>query len=435
MTTAFQTTVRLRKISALHLSFLFLSFLVFTGCDKPAKEVEYEVLWSKTYGGTGFEEARSLAERDGHYVFMATTESSNGDVVGNHGRTDIWVVKVDGSGNLVWQRALGGTADEKGYVLQATADGGYLVGGSAQSNNGDVTTMPSGYLGSWLVKLGVNGSPIWNKVPELGLSQLTGIVATPDLNFVATGWRLGAMGLNASWHYRMNAAGDSIWNRYGNRSCESAVIISAADNHYLLAGRRNTRWSSSGGLVEFNGYAYRTDASGLVQWEQTFGGSKHDQINGAYAMPDGSFLLAGYTESTESEVGGNKGGEDAWLVKLSAGGAVLWQKTYGGSSKDRFTSIQRTKDGKLLLGGRTESKDGDVVGNKGGADAWIVIVDETGNLVNQTTLGGDADEGAYGVLEDATGAYVLWGYSHSNNGDVANQKGAGDAWLVRFRAK
>ena len=433
MTTAIQTTIRLRKLSTQHLAFLFLSFLAFTGCDKPTEE-EYEVLWSRTYGGSLHEQARSLVEKEGSYVFAGWTASKDGDVLGSHGGHDVWVGKVDGSGNLMWQRALGGTNGEQANSIKASSDGGYFVGGSTDGTNGDISA-PANSSGAWLLKLNTTGQILWNQMPQSGWSKITAITTTSDNNLVATGWRVGTMGLNASWQYKASMQGDSLWFEHAGRSCESAAIIQAIDGGYLVAGRTNTKWSSSGALVEHNGYIYKTDAKGSVQWTKVLGGTQHDQFDGVYTNADGSIILAGHSGSNDGDVSGNKGAADGWLVKLNAQGDLLWQKTIGGSGTDAFTSIFRTKDGQFLLSGFTDSNDGDAGNNAGGKDAWIVVVDDNGNLVKKLTLGGSGDDGANGVREDADGAYLLWGYSSSSDMDVPKHQGNGDVWLMRFRTK
>ena len=80
------------------------------------------------------------------------TISTNGDVTGNHGSNDYWVVKLDAAGNILWQKALGGTGSDQAQAITASADGGYVVAGYSNSNDGDVTGNHGSY-DSWVVKL------------------------------------------------------------------------------------------------------------------------------------------------------------------------------------------------------------------------------------------------------------------------------------------
>ena len=98
-----------------------------------------KIVWQKCYGGSGFDQGVAIVETaDGGLVFAATTSSKDGDVVGNHGRTDVWVVKVDRTGTLLWQKCIGGTGSDSVNSLQKTSDGGFVVAGLTTSNDGDV---------------------------------------------------------------------------------------------------------------------------------------------------------------------------------------------------------------------------------------------------------------------------------------------------------
>ena len=88
------------------------------------------IVWQKMYGGSRIDDAHSLAaSADGGYFVAGLTRSENGDVIGNHGNVDAWVIKVDATGNLLWQKALGGTGFEEARSVKATPDGGCIVGG------------------------------------------------------------------------------------------------------------------------------------------------------------------------------------------------------------------------------------------------------------------------------------------------------------------
>lgn len=91
-------------------------------------------------GGSGFDEARAVQQTsDGGYIVAGTTKSINGNVTGNHGDNDIWVVKLNSGGTMEWQKTLGGTGDEVAYSVKQTTDGGYVLAGETSSTDGDVT--------------------------------------------------------------------------------------------------------------------------------------------------------------------------------------------------------------------------------------------------------------------------------------------------------
>ena len=127
-----------------------------------------DLQWERSFRGTGTDAPFSLVETpaDG-YAAVGITSSSNGDVTGYHGGFyDQWVVRVDAAGELLWQKAMGGSADDRAAAIQRTEDGGYVIAGFSNSNDGDVTSAFPGY-DLWLVKLAADDvsipehEPIW----------------------------------------------------------------------------------------------------------------------------------------------------------------------------------------------------------------------------------------------------------------------------------
>jgi hypothetical protein len=126
------------------------------------------ITWNKLLGGSGDDIAYSIQQTsDGGYTVAGESRSSaNGDVTGtNHGNYDYWILKLDANGNINWNKLFGGTNDDVANCIQQTADGGYIVAGSSQSSaNGDVTGTNHGLTDYWVVKLNASGNITWNKL-------------------------------------------------------------------------------------------------------------------------------------------------------------------------------------------------------------------------------------------------------------------------------
>src|SRR5260221_8114953 len=124
------------------------------------------IQWQKCLGGTGSEQANSIRETtDGGYIVAGGSSSNNGDVSGNHSTltTDYWIAKISGNGTLQWQKCLGGTGYDVAYAIEQTTDGGYIVAGYTNSTNGDVTGNHSNFYDEWIVKLDSSGIIQWQK--------------------------------------------------------------------------------------------------------------------------------------------------------------------------------------------------------------------------------------------------------------------------------
>lgn len=161
-------------------------------------------------------------------------------------------------------------------------------------------------------------------------------------------------------------------------------------------------------------------------WQKTLGGTKEDKGNGIIKAIDGGFIVVGSTKSNNGDLTGHHGStdsSDAWVVKLSATGAIEWQRNYGGTGKDEFNTVIRTSDGNYICFGTTTSSDGDVTGyhtGGGNTDWWVVKIDRYGNIIWQKALGGTSNEPAGSVREFSDGSLYLIGSTWSKDGDVGN---------------
>ena len=155
-----------------------------------------------------------------------------------------------------------------------------------------------------------------------------------------------------------------------------------------------------------------------IQWQKSLGGSSYDLAKSIQQTSDGGYIIAGESDSTNGDVTGNHGTSDFWIVKLNALGIIEWQKSLGGSYSDMANSIQQTSDGGYIVAGESGSINGDVTGNHGNADYWIVKLDPSGNIQWQKSLGGSNRDAANSIKQTSDGGYIVAGESSSNNGDV-----------------
>ena len=147
---------------------------------------------------------------------------------------------------------------------------------------------------------------------------------------------------------------------------------------------------------------------------------------------DGGYIIAGMSNSTNGDVSGNHGNPDYWLVKLDTNGNLQWQKSYGGSAADAASSVRQTSDGGYIIAGQSESNDGDVSGNHGYIDYWIVKTDSNGNLQWQKSFGGSGEDSAYYIEQSNDSGYIIVGSTESYNGDVTGFHGGyEDYWIVK----
>jgi hypothetical protein len=401
------------------------------------------IQWQKCLGGMWNDWASSIQPTlDGGYIVAGTTKSNDGDVTGNQGGKDMWVVKISATGTIQWQKSFGGIADDVAYSILPTLDGGYIVAGSTDSYNGDVTGYHLG-RDAWVVKLFANGVIEWQKaLGGLEVDEASSIQITADGGYIVAGCTgsisgdvTGNNGGEDFWIVKLSATGDLIWQKnLGGTGNDFAYSIQITpDGGYIVAGSINsTDGDVTGNHGNNDAWVVKLSVTGVTLWQKALGGTGYDLAISILPAPDGGYIVAGFTVSTDGDVTGNHGGEDAWIVKLTSAGDLLWQKTFGGSGDDRASSIQITPDGGYIVSGETYSTNGDVTGSHGYSDAWVMKLSTSGALVWQKALGGNFYDYAYCTQLATDAGYIIAGSTESDNGDVIGNHGWSDAWIIKL---
>jgi hypothetical protein len=260
---------------------------------------------------------------DGGYVVAGETNSIDGQVVGMHGMMDAWIVKITATGNISWQKCLGGSQIEQAYCIQQTSDGGYIVAGSSNSNDKDVSGN-HGLTDCWIVKLTVTGDISWQK--SLG----------------------------------------------GSSNEEALSILQTSDGGYLFAGfTESNEGDVSGNHGDADAWIVKLTQTGTISWQKCIGSVSAERALSIIKTSDGGYAFSGYMDPIDNV----KGNYDFWLVKLDINGQVTGQKTFNGS-QGTAESIIQTSDGNYAIVGPTSSITGDVIGHTLGnqPDWWIIKI-------------------------------------------------------------
>jgi Secretion system C-terminal sorting domain len=418
---------------------VFLSSL-FVAAQAPA------IQWQKTFGGSSLEFGRIMIETsDGGYIIADTTNSGDGDVSGYHGGGDIWVVKTDSLGNIVWTKTLGGTDSEFINSIKQTSDGGYILAGETSSTDGDITGFNGGFSDVWVVKLDSLGNLVWQKALGGTSSEESGdIVQAADGGYIVAcssysnnGNVSGNHGNYDFWIVKLNSLGAIVWQKaLGGTSAEYARSIQqTTDGGFIVAGYTS---SNNGNVTGYHGnvdfWIVKLNNLGVISWQKTFGGTSQDLAQSVQQTLDGGYIVAGQTLSNDGDVTNNHGTSDCWIIKLNNLGIISWQKTFGGTVSDSVNKIENTTDGGYIFLGRTESNNGDVVGNHGASDTWVVKLNQIGEISWQKTLGGTLSEYGRNIQQTEDGGFIIASQTYSTDGDVSLNQGNSDFWAVKLNA-
>ncbi len=421
---------------------IFLSFCCFAAFLPAQPSIE----WQKVLGGSYFDQALCIEQTsDGGYIVTGNVASTNGDVVGNHGGNDFWVVKLNSSGSTQWTKTLGGSSNDRPYTIHQTSDGGYILAGSTQSNDGDVSGN-HGDIDGWIVKLNNNGAIEWQKAfGGSGWDEAWSVRQTTDGGYIVAGRSSSIDGdVTANhgaldfWVVKLDNVGTIQWQKSLGGSNEDIAysIRQTADGGYIVAGEtssNNGDVSGNHGNIDF--WIVKLTSIGDLEWQKTLGGNNGDTPSDIHQTDDGGFVVVGYVGSHNSgDVTGHSdlGLFDFWVVKLSDTGELQWQKALGGTDTDWGRAIAPLIDGGFMVFGATTSTDGDVIGNDGGADFWLIKLSNTGELIWQKTLGGTQADLGFSLQQTSDNGYILAGYAWSNDGDVSGVHGYNDFWVVKL---
>ena len=380
------------------------------------------IIWQKSIGGTGADYFNAIiATSDNNYLCIGQTTSNNGDVSGNHGSTDVWVVKINASGTILWSKCYGGTFQETAVDGVLTSDGGYALIGYTGSNNGDVSGFhgtPNSNSDIWIIKLGSGGNIMWQKCygnSAPGQEFGRDIIEDSDKQLVASvhpsdGYNTGDDFSSAGSYYEYVIKVDKDNGNF----IYKVPIFNRSSSNAALSPRSNGYFESINAAVSYpacvqpKSITYLQNNAGAILNQTStpslclnpygyagyFAGA-----HGIATLTDSSFIGAGHINDT----GAIHGADEAFIgtIKFVPGNVQSSYKKYGGSGSDWFTSIKILPTGNDYIAvGYTNSNDFDVSGNHGGYDCWIVrligVNRVTGNVFLDNNNNGIRDAGEPG---------------------------------------
>lgn len=361
----------------------------------------FQIDWQNCLGGSDQDYATDIINVNGGYLIIGWTESNDGDISFNHGGSDGWVIMADSIGNIIWQKSYGGTKGDNFFRILPDNLGNYYILGASNSSDGDVSFDP--YPNSWdywILKIDTQGNIIWDK-----------IIGGTDSDNMATGYTTSDKGVVAvGWTY--SSDGDVSEDFFG-----------------------------------YDVWAVKLSSEGEVEWDFTLGTDHTDYGQAIIQTTDGGYLVGC---SSEMEGGGNlnctsHGLADGVLVKLDSLRNIEWQQCYGGSWYDGIIGLLEVADGYIFLA-YASTNDGDLEGsgwhpgiNSGGyptSDTWAVKVDYSGNIIWKKCYGGSQYDDSQVIYQLDDGSLMIFGNTDSHDGDVvgnhSGNAGDHDIWAIHI---
>jgi predicted secreted protein len=357
-------------------------------------------IWNKTYGGVAADQGWMVQQtNDGGFILIGYTVSFGS------GSADIWLIKTDADGNKLWTKTYGGRGNDLSGAVQQTSDGGYIIGGITSS-------FGSGGDDIWVIKTDASGNILWDKTfGGVNDDHCNAILQLPSGDYVLIGnWDLG--GTSDLCLMKLDSKGNELWNRVysGDKFGFGHSLQMTSDGGFILFGGIDLYGDPDMWLI-------KTDANGIMIWEKTFGERTPDTATSVIQTTDNGFLLggwilpsdleksilviktddegntlwekkidAGHAKESYTNVLGldetNDGGcivagekilsndKDVWLIKIDMEGNILWDMTIGGVSDEYGCGVRQIDDENFIVIGSTKSY------GVGGYDMWLIKVSQ-----------------------------------------------------------
>lgn len=341
-----------------------------------------QATWRRTFGGNGTNEGRCVRQTpDGDFVVAGSTGSFG------FGASDIYLIKVSASGNLLWSRTYGDLGIQQGVSCVVLPDGFALAG--------TTNTGPFGGYDFLLLRLDLNGDVLWQK--EYGTSDwdvCNDIVALNN-GYCLVGLSYGtAAGAGDAWIVAVDPAGDTLWTRtLGTQLFDEALGVDlVSDGGVVVTGRAG----GSGAMSDAR--ATKFSESGALIWDTTMGGDSTDAFLGAVETSSGDFSVVGNTRSYSSY-------NQMLHGLLSANGDSIWVHAVGSQGDYTAAEIQMRPDGGFAIAGSIG------VFSAGGDDMYLLLTDQNGDFQIGKNYGGLEDEAANSLVVLANEGYAIVGSS------------------------
>ncbi|MBL0341837.1 MAG: T9SS type A sorting domain-containing protein [Bacteroidetes bacterium] len=442
---------------------LILTLFAIIGWSNSATAQSPSWIWAKSASATEHDGGTSVATDASGNVYVTGSFNSPTITFGtttltNAGGNDIFIVKYDANGNVLWAMSAGGAGDERGNSVSTDSGGNVFMTGFFDSPaiTFGTTILPNagGFYpyDIFIVKYDAGGNVLWAKraggsYPDQGNSVstdtsgnviMTGYFASTTITFgTITLTNLSGpstIGPSDIFIVKYDENGNVLWATNGGSPSDeqgNSVSTDAGGNVFI------TGWFSgpdiifgtdtlynSGNLTFYNYdiYIVKYDANGNVLWAKSAGGTDSDNSNRVSTDAIGNVFMTGYFDSPAISFGTttltNAGLRDIFIVKYDAGGNVLWVKSAGGAYIDNGTSVSTDASGNVFITGYFDSPTitfGTTTLTRNGlfSDIYIVKYDAGGNVLWAKSAGGIDIDGGNSLSTDAGGNVFITGYFHS----------------------
>ncbi len=407
-------------------------------------------LINNNFGGSSSDfPGETIKCSEGGYIVVGTSQSTDGDRTQAKGEQDLWVVRLDDNCDLVWEKSFGSNKADYGCNIIETKEFEFIITGRVFDSSGDISKV-YGNADIWVLKIDGSGNVISETtIGGSGIDICHGITATKDNGYLISAYTTSGDGMITGYHgggdgllLKLNSSGAIVWKKClgGTRPDWIYSAINCADGGYIVTGSTSSTDGDLQGIKGTQGdidlWLIKVNKNGIIQWQKTYGGQDVDEAYAGLEDEDGTMMIIGASKSKDGDVTSNNGDYDYWVLDIDKDGKLLHEYNYGGSKEDKAKKIISTNGGYIIIG-TTKSPDSSIYNNHIGIgnsyDIWVVTIDTAGKLLNNIALGSYGDDGAgVSIIRNVDSSYTIVSSSDLVSGDVINNAGGSDYWAFKL---
>ena len=362
--------------------------------------------WHTTYGGKKEDVGKEINSfSDGSFLLSNETQSFG------KGGKDIWLIKIDSNGKIIWESTVGGKTDEYAGSTKLKSDKEIFISGHKLMKNKIsfrsllfLKSNNKNNINAFIVKLNYKGKVVWQRDTFEDEKSSVPFITVLGKSILIAGQKSTIYNGNGdAWIALLNKDGEKVWeDSFGGRGADGGNdVLGTSDGGYISVGYTNAYGSGKNDV-----WIIKTDFNGEKQWSRVYGGKLDDYGWGVTESDDGGYVIAGETFSFGS------GQSDIYLLKIDSNGNMKWNTTFGGLAEDVAYSVVNSNDGGFIVAAQTKSY------GKGGSDGMIVKFDSKGIKQWNRLFGGKGLDYLKSITVDSLKGYILAGGSRSfNDGD------------------
>ncbi len=417
---------------------IILFYLIATFFVQAQQTLAPVITWQQRLGGSADEAWESVCPAgDGGIVVCGYTSSTNGDAGELGGGTDAWVAKFSASGQLLWKKRYGGSKLDFANSVVPGEGGGFIMAGVSYSNDGDVSGN-HGYSDAWLMKMNDQGEKEWSYLyGGECFEEAVAVQRSVNGGYMVVGgtcsedniYQWEHRGLYDGWVFYIDRSGRMIWqHNFGGSSNDYLYHLDqGSEGAWILAGTTNSNDGDIGmNQGNSDGWMACVSQEGVLQWSRTYGGEGNDRFFSVHRSVNGTLFASGYFQ---------KGVDfEGWVAKADHLGNLQKQVFYGGSGGDYLVGSVLTDDGGGVFCGSTSSVLDGFSNSGSNGDAWLFKADSNLAVQWQYVAGGEGADAYVGVTVTGQNRLVLAGYTESFDSGMPDSHGMQDSWLVSLSA-